>query len=147
MTYDSVEDVAVEEAESVAFTQYLTVCAVAPAVSVNVADVAPEIATPVPDVSLYHWQVYGDVPPDAVAVNDTLCPVSYVADVGDIETDNAELTVTKSVPDVADVAVVAESVTLQQQYVFDVGLAEYVEDVAPEIAVSDEHVDEVPEYH
>ena len=54
----------------------MTVCAVAPAVSVNVADVAPGIETPVPDVSLYHWYVYGLVPPDAVAVKETLCPVS-----------------------------------------------------------------------
>ena len=56
MTYDSVEEVVVSGvvAESVTVTLYLTVCAVAPAVSVNVADVAPEIETPVPDVSLYH---------------------------------------------------------------------------------------------
>ena len=30
---------------------------------------------------------------------------------------------------------------------FVVGLARYVDDVAPEIAVSDEHVEDVPEYH
>ena len=56
MMYDSVEEVVVSGvvAESVTVTLYLTVCAVAPAVSVNVADVAPEIETPVPDVSLYH---------------------------------------------------------------------------------------------
>ena len=115
-----------------------------------------EVAT-VPPLRFITWVRLFDSPnhPDKFAP----CVVMYIPsaflfvfsyivfDVGNMLNIEDELIVTKSVADVADVAVVAESVTLQQQYVFDVGLAEYVEDVAPEIAVSDEHVDEVPEYH
>ena len=115
-----------------------------------------EVAT-VPPLRFITWVRLFDSPshPDKFAS----CVVMYIPsaflfvfsyivfDVGNMLNIEDELIVTKSVPDVADVAVVAESVTLQQQYVFDVGLAEYVEDVAPDIAVSDEHVDDVPLYH
>ena len=53
------------------------------------------------------------MPPETDDVKVILCPESYVADDGDIVgVPNAELTDTKSTPEVADVGVVALSVTL-----------------------------------
>ena len=118
--------------------------------AVNVAD--PEVnedwvwtkVDPVLHVDVadeYSLAVQSGVPPDQVDEKVTGCPLSIVGLDGLIVgTDNAVFTVIVTPDEQADVAVVAESVTWYAYVLVEVGAAEQVEAVAPEIEFAEVHV-------